>query len=125
MAKFTTFETKMVGPVTLVRPTATDIVGREIIESLSDELLEFVAREKPSKVVLTLKHVSRYSSEAIGGLIRVEKQITAHGGSVKLCMNEDFRELFKVTRLDGSKFAIYHSESDAIAAFFEHGGDVF
>jgi hypothetical protein len=44
---------------------------------------------------------------------------------MKLCMNAEARELFRVTRLDGTVFEIYDSESDAVATFFEHGGDIF
>jgi anti-anti-sigma factor len=114
-----------VGPVTLIKPVASDIVERELINVLSDELLEFVAAEKPKNVVFTLKHVTRYSSEAIGGLIRMERQISRYGGTMRLCMDSDVRQIFKVTRLDGNVFSIYDTESEAVAAFFEHGGDLF
>lgn len=115
----------MVGPVALVQPRETEIVKRNLINDLADDLIEYVAAEKPTQMVLTLKRVTRYSSEAIGGLIRVERRMRAQGGRIKLCMNQELRELFKVTRLDGTLFEIYESESEAVASFFEKGRDLF
>jgi hypothetical protein len=40
-------------------------------------------------------------------------------------MNNELRELFRVTRLDGTLFEIYESESEAVASFFEKGKDLF
>lgn len=125
MSDYRSFRVKEVGPVSLIKPVASDIVERELINILSDELLEYVATEKPKNVVFTLKHVTRYSSEAIGGLIRMERQISRYGGQMKLCMDSAVREIFEVTQLDSNVFAIYETESEAVAAFFEHGGDIF
>jgi anti-anti-sigma factor len=125
MSGYRSFDVKVVGPVTLIKPVQSDLVERELINVLSDELLEYVANEKPNKVVFTLKHVTRYSSEAIGGLIQMERQIGRYGGHLKLCMDADVRQIFKVTRLDENVFDIYDTESEAVAAFFEHGGDIF
>lgn len=125
MSTSKSFEVKMVGPVALVQPRETEIVKRNLINDLADDLIEYVAAEKPTQMVLTLKRVTRYSSEAIGGLIRVERRMRAQGGRIKLCMNQELRELFKVTRLDGTLFEIYESESEAVASFFEKGRDLF
>jgi anti-sigma B factor antagonist len=125
MTQFKSFEVKIVGPVALIQPRETEIVKRNLINDLADDLIEYVQQAKPTKVVLTLKRVTRYSSEAIGGLIRVERRVRAEGGRVKLCMNQELRELFKVTRLDGTLFEIYESESEAVASFFEKGRDLF
>jgi len=125
MAKLKSFEVKMVGPVALIQPRETEIVRRNLINDLADDLIEYVEQDKPLQVVLTLKRVTRYSSEAIGGLIRVERRVRALGGRVKLCMNHELRELFQVTRLDGTLFEIYESESEAVASFFEKGRDIF
>jgi hypothetical protein len=39
---------------------------------------------------------------------------------MKICMKADLRELFKVTRLDGTLFEIHTTEDDAIEAFFRN-----
>ena len=122
---FKTFEVKQLGPVTLIQPCEQEIVGRNVINDLADDLIDYVRQEKPANLVVSLKRVTRYSSEAIGGLIRMERRVRAEGGRVKLCMNNELRELFKVTRLDGTLFEIYSSESDAVASFFEKGKDLF
>lgn len=125
MPDFKTFDIKQVGPVVLIQPRELEIVGRNLINDLADDLVEYVQKEKPTAIVVSLKRVTRYSSEAIGGLIRMERRVRAQGGRVKLCMNHELRELFKVTRLDGTLFDIYDSESDAVASFFEKGKDLF
>ncbi|HVU86087.1 MAG TPA: STAS domain-containing protein [Pirellulales bacterium] len=119
MADPKTFQVKQLGPVTLIHPREQEIVGRNVINDLADELVEFAQKQKPTSVVVSLAGVSRYSSEAIGGLIRLERRIRSLGGRVKLCMNDELRELFRVTRLDGTLFEIFESESDAVASFFE------
>jgi anti-sigma B factor antagonist len=125
MTQFKSFDVKLVGPVALIQPRETELVKRNLINDLSDDLIEYVKQEKPTKVVLTLKRVTRYSSEAIGGLIRLERRVRAEGGRVKLCMNQELRQLFQVTRLDGTLFDIFESESEAVASFFEKGRDLF
>ena len=125
MSRLKSFEVKEVGPVTLIKPVESDLVERELINILSDELLEYIEKEKPKKVVFTLKHVTRYSSEAIGGLIEMERRVSIYGGQMKLSMDADVHELFRVTQLEDNLFDIYDTESDAVAAFFEHGGDIF
>ncbi len=121
---YKTFKIKQLGPVTLVQPVEPEIVARNLINDLSDDLLELVKSQKPKHLVLSLKRVTRYSSEAIGGMIRVVRRVKDYGGQMKLCMNEDFRDLFKVTHLDGTLFDIYDTESEAVAAFFEEGEDL-
>lgn len=125
MTEYKSFDYKQLGPVVLVQPREPEIVRRNLINDLSDDLVQFVEQQKPTALVLSLKRVARYSSEAIGGLIRLERRVRALGGRVKLCMNAELRELFKVTRLDGTLFEIYESESDAVASFFEKGKDLF
>ena len=125
MSSYRSFEVQEVGPVLLIKPAESDIVERELINILSDELVSFLEERRPEKVVFTLKHAIRFSSEAIGGLIRMERQLAANGGKMKLCMDNEIRKLFQVTSLDGGVFEIYETESEAVAAFFEHGGDIF
>ena len=124
MPDFKSIDVQQFGPVTVVKPSLDRIVHHDAIQAISDDLMELVATDGVNNLVLSLKRVSRYSSEAIGGLIRVEKQLRAKGGQMKLCMDDDLRELFRIASLDGTLFEIFDSESDAVAAFFEHGRDV-
>lgn len=118
-------ETKEVGPVLLIRPLQSEFLDRHEISLCTDELEEYVSVAKPEKIVFSLKHMTKYSSQAIGGLVRVQRVVEKYGGRMKLAMTESVRELFRVTGLDGSVFEIFETESDAIASFFTHGGDVF
>jgi anti-anti-sigma regulatory factor len=118
-------ETKEVGPVLLIRPIQSEFLDRHEISLSTDELEEYVSMAKPEKIVFSLKHMTKYSSQAIGGLVRVQRVVEKYGGRMKLAMTESIRELFRVTGLDGSVFEIFETESDAIASFFARGGDVF
>lgn len=125
MPDYSNIVIKVVGPVTLVKPAANEVVNRDEIELLYDDLRRYVDDQQPERVVLTLKQISKYSSEAIGGLIRLARHIRKFGGEIKLSMSDDIREVFQVTNLEGNVFEIFSTESDAIASFFEHGGDLF
>ena len=118
-------ERKMIGPVLLVRPIESEYLDRQNITMMIDEFATLVSGNKPEQIVLTLKQISKYSSEAIGGLVRVNNLVKEYGGVMKLCMNDELRELFQATGLEGTVFDIYKTESNAIASFFEHGGDIF
>ena len=48
------FEIKEVGPVLLIKPVETRLVDRDQINFLSDELLEYLAVEKPEMIVFSL-----------------------------------------------------------------------
>lgn len=125
MSAYQSIAIKIVGPVTLVRPSAVEVIQRDQIDVLYEDLLNYVTENKPQQMVLTLKQISKYSSEAIGGLIRLAKYIRKYGGEIKLSMSDDIREVFQVTHLEDNVFKIFSTDSDAIASYFEHGGDLF
>ncbi len=118
------FELKQIGPVLLIVPSEKELLHRDRINLISDELSQYVGQHKPKQVVYSLKQVAKYSSQAIGGLVFLVRQIRAYGGQMKLCMGKDIRTLFQVAGLDGTLFEIYDNESDCVASFFEHGKDI-
>ena len=115
----------MVGPVWLVRPREQQLIDGQQIHLVYDEIQTHVEEDQPAKVVLSFKQVSKCSTGAIGGLMRLNRLIEGYGGQLKLSVTPGIREMFEVTDLEGRVFALYDTESDAIAAFFEHGGDLF
>ena len=119
MPGYKTFRTKQIGPVTTVTPLETELLSANSFNELTDELLDFVKTERPRMVLLCLEKVTRYSSEAIGGLIRVRDKVAAGNGEVKLCVNKDLRKLFKLTNLDGTLFEIHETVNEGVAAFFD------
>ena len=125
MSSYPNLETKPIGPVILVRPVGDEYLERQQIALMTDDLEAFIRDKRPEKLVLTLKQVSKYSSQAIAGIIRAFRLVQKQGGDMRLCMSDELRELFVAASLDGSIFRIYKTESEAVAAFFEHGGDLF
>ena len=84
----------------------------------ADPLMEFVEQHKPRRIVVDFETVTRFSAAAIGALIRVEKRVRDYSGRIRLSgMHPDVREVFKITRLDGSVFKILDSYPLARASF--------
>lgn len=97
---------------------ARNVVDRLFIRDLFDELADYVEQEKPRKLLINFDQVTHFSSEAIGGLIRVARRIRALGGEIKLCdMSPDIRGIFQLTNLDGTVFSVYDSAREALAEF--------
>jgi anti-sigma B factor antagonist len=76
----------------------------------ANPLVEFVEQHKPTKLVVDFEAVAKFPSVAIGALLRVDKRVRAYSGQLRLAgMRPDVREVFKITRLDGSVFQILDS----------------
>ena len=96
---------------------AAAINERDQILSFADELLQFIADEKPIKLQINFEHVKFFSSEGFNTLIRAQRRVREHNGQMNLCgLSRDLRKLFKVCNLDGTVFQIFDSCRDASEA---------
>ena len=104
--------------VTVVDVANPRLLDRLFINELGDELIAFVESERPAKLLISFGRVTYCSSEVIGSLIRARARVTSEGGKMKLClMNDQVRELFRITNLDGTIFEIFDSDDEALASF--------
>lgn len=110
------FDIRRVGDVSVVRCSGRLIEGTEsaaLLQIVEDALLV------SKRVVLQLGEIQYIDSGGLGLLVRVVTKTQTAGGQIKLCaVAPKVAEVIRVTRLE-SVFAMYATEEDAIAAFFE------
>ena len=81
------------------------------------ELLERYSHAKHVKLVLNFEGVKQLSSEAIGNLIILNRNLRNRRGIMKLCGQEpDVWSLFLTARLN-RVFEIYDTETNAVSSF--------
>ena len=81
------------------------------------ELLERYSHAKHVKLVLNFEGIRQLSSEAIGNLIILNRNLRNRRGALKLCALEpDVWDLFLNARLN-RVFEIYDTEANAVRSF--------
>jgi anti-anti-sigma factor len=104
--------------VTVLHLNAQKILERSVINRLETELLDLADKVKPKKVLINFGGVAYCSSEFIGALMRFWKRVAENGGLVRLSgMKEQIREVFQITKLEGSVFDIYDSIGEGLTNF--------
>ena len=74
--------------------------------------------KKPEKLIISLRFVTRFSSEGINVFLRLKKAMAAEETAFKLCeMQPQIREAFKALNLDGAVFEIRNDVDDALDSF--------
>lgn len=95
-----------------------DFVSRPIIVLSQDQIIEFVDKNKPKRLVINFKNVGHISSEFITAMIRVRDHVKGHDGELKFShMNESVYAPFRITKLAGRLFMIYDTTSEAVDSF--------
>ncbi len=81
-------------------------------------LEEFISERKPEKVLVDFEHVTRFPSQGIESLLRVDSRVRDYGGQIRLCgMLRAVRDVFKIADLDGRVFRILDSFRSAKKSF--------
>ena len=75
MAEYKYIEASQDGDVSIIVVVDPDIQQRLIIHELGDELIDFVDKQKPNKLLISFERVTFCSSEVIGGLIRARRRV--------------------------------------------------
>lgn len=95
-----------------------DLFDQLAIVNTDDELLEYVNRHQPLKIVVSFDRVAKCGSEAVGRLVEVNRHVREYGGKVKLCsLNEIVYKVFEICDLIGRVFEVYPTTSDAVRSF--------
>ena len=103
--------------VTVVTLTVSDFRGEVTNFESKRELIQIVQSEKLEKVVIDFQNVQSFSSDFIGTLLSLKRQVGI-GGQIKLCsMQPAQREIFRVCRLDDTVFPILANVDDAVQSF--------
>ena len=117
MAKYRHFEVDRENGITVLSLLAPDLVDFLVTSELQDELVKFVEKEKPEKLIVSFHNVSRCSTEIINALLRARKRVVTSGGTLRLCaMPDQIRSVFKMLNLEGTVFHIYDTKAEATEA---------
>lgn len=106
------------GDVTIVDLLPESLAGLTIQEELGDPLSKWVTEKQPQQLLVNFSRVKLASSDAIGVLIRIRKDIQSYQGTIRLCeLDPNVRLSFRLLNLDGTMFQIFDSEDEALASF--------
>jgi len=101
--------------IRLANPVYFDVVQ---YGELRDELIDFVERQRPKKLLVDFSAVRYCSTAVINTLLMVKDRLDGYGGQLKFCQMDDVvRESFERLNLVGTTFGIYASVPLAAAAF--------
>lgn len=105
------------GIVSIVEFSDRKILDELSIAEIGDELTGLAAEQTNPKVLLSFKNVEHLSSAALGMLIKLNKEVAAKGGTLKLSdITPQIFEVFKITRLN-KLFDIHETTEKAISTF--------
>jgi anti-anti-sigma factor len=105
------------GDVTVIQLETTPLASA--VCPWADPLAEFIDHRQPQKIVVDFQAVTSFPSMAIGALRRVDKRVREYSGQLRLCgMPRAVREVFKITKLDGSVFQIFDTFHSARESFY-------
>jgi len=105
------------GDVAVVQILGTRIAGVLETEELGRELYQLLDEENQIKVVLDFSLVEYVSSAVFGKLIRLNAEVKARGGMMRICsIRPAVLEVFHTCMLD-SIFDIRQDEADALPQF--------
>ena len=95
-----------------------DFVTRPIIVMAQDQLIAYIDKHQPQRLIINFKNVHRISSEFITSMIRVRDHVKVNDGEMKFShVNESVYTPFKITNLAGRVFPIYETSAEAVDSF--------
>jgi anti-anti-sigma factor len=110
-------EVEQTGAVTVVRFMHRGILMGETVELVGEQLRSLVEDEGRLQLVLNLGNVQSMDSAMLGQLIRLNKQILAANGRLKLCqISAALYEVFEAVKLP-QLVGIYDEERDALDTY--------
>lgn len=118
MSKVKHLRIEVQGAITLAEFIDKKLIDRSAILELTEELLDYIATNRPAKLLVSFVDVERFGTESINALLRARTSIAAYGGEMRLCgMKDPIRQAFQILRLDGSVFRIVDAPSEAVELF--------
>jgi anti-sigma B factor antagonist len=107
-------EVEQVGPVTIARPTRSDLLDDQTITAMGRHLYSLVDDLGCRRLLLDLGYVRLLASAMLGKVIGLHKKLEKSGGRLAVCrVHPTFTEAFKVLHLD-RLFGIYGGEQEAL-----------
>jgi anti-anti-sigma factor len=117
MGQYKRFSVRQEGTAAVVELLDDEISDLTTLADLSAELSDYIANEKPMRVLLNLNKVTFITSATIEVLLRTKRKVSSEGGQVKLCCLAPFiLDVLQRLHLD-SIFEIHASEADGLSSF--------
>jgi len=88
--------------------------GKAHVATFAEQVWALLEQQFAHRLVLELGEVDRFSSELVGQLIWLHKQIHAHDGLMRVCeLTDAHDDVLEACQL-GGHFPRYHSREDAV-----------
>jgi anti-anti-sigma factor len=98
---------------------ATELKDESILQEVEDQVVEFVKKNTPKRVVIDFGAVRFMSSMMLRSLIRIRDWVIGNNGQLRLAaISPPIREVFRITQLEGRLFLIHDTVDEAFDAFF-------
>ena len=108
------FHVEQGGDITVVRIVDTRYFDTDHYAQLQQDLLDFVARRKPAKLLVDLGSIQYCSTALTNTLLLAQKRMNAWTGQMKLFgLSEVVLETLHRLRLVGTLFSVCADETDA------------
>jgi len=105
------------GPILVVELLEEKILEEGRINELAQELFQVVQDNPGLHLLLSFSRVKHFSSALLGTLIRLNKRVSAGGGTLKLCqIRASLLEVFEITKLN-KVFDIYRERTEALLSY--------
>lgn len=109
-----------ISDVIVVTMKPEDFFDQQTISIAKQELLALVATERPAKLIISFKHVQRFSSAFVGALVSLREHLRFHHpeAELKLCdLRTAHREVFRLVDPQQTLFKLYETTAEAFRAF--------
>ena len=118
MADYKRFSVKTTDGVTVICPVDKELSDLVLQDELHEELLSFLAEEKPQKLLINFGAVEYCTTGIINSLLSVKKRVVAGEGQFKMCcLNRHVHDAFRALNLEGTVFEVFPEEAEAVASF--------
>ena len=110
-------EIKKLEDIAVVVFNTTSIADVAGIEKVSAQIKQFIADNRPKKMVIDFTQVKFFTSQVLGLLLDLWRKLQASGGEVVISgINPQLHRVFKITNLD-KIFRFFPDEQTALKAF--------
>jgi len=104
--------------ITIIRFVETSYFDTDDYSRLQRELMDFVEREQPRKLLVDLANVQYCSTALTNSLLMAQRRVRAGAGMMKLFgLSEYVKETLQRLKLIGTIFSVYADETAAKKAF--------
>jgi len=112
------FDIEELGDVISIRLMDPMFFDIDDYTSLQGELVEFVEREHPRKLVVDFSRVEYCSTAIMAALLMVKDRVESESGRLKTCeMSHTVCESFERLKLDQTAFELHKTKAAALDTF--------